>query len=138
MHEMHQYLYLDTSIWLDYYEKRDLNGEHALKLIMKIIRTDKIILYSDLHTRELKNVGYTIDQINAIFQILKQNNIRHVHIYTAQIVEARSLTSQRNVPTKDALHSVLARDNDAILISRDKHFEKLKDIVGTKKPEELY
>jgi len=35
------------------------------------------------------------------------------------------------------LHSILARDNQAVLITRDKHFLKLLDICIIKKPEEL-
>lgn len=37
----------------------------------------------------------------------------------------------------DTLHTILARDNKAIMVTRDKHFYKLKDVVCIKKPEEL-
>ncbi len=30
-----------------------------------------------------------------------------------------------------------ARDNDALLVSRDKHFEQLAGVINIKKPEEL-
>lgn len=40
--------YFDTSIWLDFYEKRGKNGEAAIKLINKIIKEKDIILYSQL------------------------------------------------------------------------------------------
>jgi len=41
------------------------------------------------------------------------------------------------VPFFDALHAVLARDNKAIMVTRDKHFDELLDITKYKKPEEI-
>jgi len=50
--------YLDTSILLDFYEKRGINSEIALVLINKIIKSDILVIYSDLHILELKKLGY--------------------------------------------------------------------------------
>ncbi len=130
--------YLDTSIWIDFYEKRGKNGEYALRFILKRLENDEAVLYSDLHIKELKNIGYTIDQINDLFKITKPHNIRRVHMHKEQLVEARRLIVKRKIPIKDALHAVLARDNYALMISRDRHFEKLNDVVETRKPEEIY
>lgn len=47
------------------------------------------------------------------------------------------MANQRDVPLRDALHAVIARDNGAQLVSRDWDFEQLKDITKTKKPEDL-
>lgn len=132
---MEEDFYLDTSIWLDFYEKRSVNGELALKLILKIINEDLKVGYSDLHIKEFKNLDYSQNEINSIFSIVKPNNIKHVHIYREQTEEAKKIARQRNVPRKDALHAILARNNNLQLISRDEHFEKLKDISIAKKPE---
>ena len=130
--------YLDTSIWLDFHEKRGENGEHALKLIINIIALNEVILFSDLHIREFKNVGYSLDELSGILQLVKPLNLRRIHVNRNQIAEARRLAVHRNVPAKDALHAVLARDNDAVMFSRDRHFARLRDVVETKRPEELY
>ena len=39
--------YFDTSVWLDFHEKRGNNGELALKLIIKIVDENLKIAYSD-------------------------------------------------------------------------------------------
>ncbi|MBI4146671.1 type II toxin-antitoxin system VapC family toxin [Candidatus Woesearchaeota archaeon] len=130
--------YLDTSIWLDFHEKRGQNGECARKLILTIIEQGTIILYSDLHVRELKQLGYSSDEIALLFKIVRPNGLRHVHLYRTQNEEARALSSKRKIPLGDAIHAVLARDNNAVLVSRDHDFEKLKDITKTCVPEELY
>ena len=54
-----------------------------------------------------------------------------------QSYEAEKIAIQRKVPFGDALHAIIARDCDAILVSRDQHYEKLTDITLSKKPEEL-
>ena len=129
--------YFDTSVWLDFHEKRGNNGELALKLIIKIVDENLKIAYSDLNVKEFKNLSYTQDEINSILRVAKPNNIKHVHIFKEQLEEANKLARQRNVPKKDALHAILARDNNLQLISRDNHFEKLRDVSVAKKPEDF-
>ncbi len=60
-----------------------------------------------------------------------------MNIFKNQLKEASVLCKKRNVAFGDALHSILAKDNNAIMITRDKHFLNLLDIVIIKKPEEL-
>lgn len=129
--------YLDTSIWIDFYEKRGINGVSALRLILKIIKEGLKIAYSDLHIMELKNLGYSQYEIASLFTIIKPDHISRVHIYKEQIEEAKNLARGRDLPKKDALHAILARDNNLTLISRDRHFDKLKDIAVARKPEEF-
>lgn len=54
-----------------------------------------------------------------------------------QAKEAFKLKIKLNIPFGDALHAILARDNKATLISRDKHFYELTKEVNIKKPEDL-
>lgn len=129
--------YYDTSIWLDFHEKRGENGELALKLILKIINEDLKIAYSDLNVKEFKNLGYNQNEINSMLSIVKPDNIKRVHIYREQKEEAKRIAKQRDVPEGDALHAILCRDNYLLLISRDPHFEKLKDITLVKLPEDF-
>lgn len=134
---MQEEFYLDTSIWLDFHEKRGINGEHALNLIMKILSDDCKIAYSDLNIKEFKNLGYGNEEINIIFSIAKPDNIKRIHIYRVQNEEAKKIAKQRDVPEGDALHAILARDNNLQFISRDHDFDWLKDITRTKKPEDF-
>ena len=129
--------YFDTSIWLDFYEKRGKNGELAFKLIIKIINEYLKIAYSDLNIKEFKNFGYSQNEIYSILSIAKPSNIKRIHIYREQKEEAKRIAKQRNVPAGDALHAILARDNNLVLISRDSHFQKLKDISIARKPEDF-
>jgi|SRR3989344_1646032 len=132
--------YFDTSIWRDYYENRSDKfrplGEWALMLVNKIISEEHIVLYSDLVTTELK-IHYTEEEIKKMFNVLHDDALVKVDITFSQSEEAIILSKKRNVPFGDALHSILARDYNAILVSRDNHFLELTDIAEIKKPEDL-
>ena len=52
-------------------------------------------------------------------------------------MEAKKIAKERNLPSGDALHSIIARDNDLILVTRDNHFKELTDISKYYKPEEI-
>ncbi len=129
--------YLDTSIWLDYYEKRGTNGEAALKLIMRIIKDNHILGISDLNVSELKHLGYSKNQIAAVFNAIRPKNGKRLHITREQLEEAGRIARKRYVPKKDALHAILYRDYEFQLITTDTHFEKLKDVADVKRPEEV-
>lgn len=129
--------YLDTSVWIDFHEKRGKNGEAALKLLTKIIEQDNILVYSDMTVKEFKQIGYSQNEINSILKIAKPDHIKRIHINKEQREEAKKLASQRNIPKADALHAILARDNELQLIARDPHFKKLKDITNSKIPEDF-
>lgn len=138
---MKRKFYFDTAIWRDYYEDRSDSskpiGKLALQLIEKIIREDNLILYSDLVVQELM-IKYSKEEISAIFSIIYNLNLLvKVAISKEQAREAADLCSKRKIPFADALHSILARDNKSVMVTRDNHFQKIADIVETKKPEEI-
>lgn len=138
---MAQKFYLDSAIWRDYFENRSDKfrpmGEWALNLINDVLENKDHILYSDLIIEELK-VKYNEEEINNILEIAnKRDLLIKVNISRSQAKEAGILCKQRSVAFGDALHAILARDNGAIMVTRDKHFLELTDITEIKKPEDL-
>lgn len=134
---MKEKYYLDTSIWLDVYEKRGENSKSAKKLLEKIILENSKLLYSDMISVELKKLHYSSYEACIIFSIDGLKNIERLHVTKMQLSEAKKIAKQRNVPSADAVHAILARDHEAQLISRDWDFQKLKDITIVKSPDEL-
>ena len=97
----------------------------------------EIVFFSDLVIDELLT-SYEDDQIKNLLEIFeKEGLLLKVNINHKQILEAKKLRKKFRIPHGDCLHAILARDNDAIMITRDKHFEELQNIVMVKKPEEL-
>ncbi|MEW6408323.1 MAG: type II toxin-antitoxin system VapC family toxin [Patescibacteria group bacterium] len=137
---MAEKFYFDTSIWLDFFENRDEpnlpKGRWAQELINKIIKSDGKVLYSDNNIFELNALGYSIYEIKLMFMKLKQILI-FVESTEKEVGKARDLALRRNIPKRDALHALIARDNKAILVTLDQHFQKLFDIIKPNRPQDL-
>ncbi|MDD4877576.1 MAG: PIN domain-containing protein [Candidatus Nanoarchaeia archaeon] len=133
--------YIDTAIWIDFHENRKDRfrplGEWALEMFKGIVRMNGIVIYSDMVLDELLR-KYPMPIIEKAFNIIPKRNLKKVYANSEQSAEARKLSRERELPFGDCFHAILARDNFALMVSRDKHFEQLKDIVDTKRPEELF
>ncbi|MBI4919077.1 PIN domain-containing protein [archaeon] len=133
--------YIDTSIWRDLHENREDKfrplGEWAFEFFKRVILNKEIVLFSDLVVDEL-SIEYTKEEIELIFSIVsKVNLLEKVGENEDQVREAMILRKQRKVPSGDALHAILARDNGAVMVTRDGHFYELTDIAEIRKPEDL-
>ncbi len=132
--------YFDTSIWLDFFEKRDEpklpKGEFAKELIKKISEENGKIIVSEVIKNEMIELSYSKYEIEALFGPLGCILIL-VYSTKKQFGKAKDIAKKRKIPLFDALHSILARDNKSIMVTRDKHFNKLSEITKPKKPEDL-
>lgn len=129
---------MDTAIWGDYFEDRGNGirplGEFAFLFLKKCEENKWKVLYSEPVLLELKEFA---EQFYERFSAFK-GMVFEVPATEKQVKEARKLARKRNVPFNDAFHAVIARDNKAVLISMDWHFqEKLSDIVECRAPEEI-
>ncbi|MBT4541090.1 PIN domain-containing protein [Candidatus Woesearchaeota archaeon] len=132
--------YIDTCIWRDYFENRKDRfrplGEWALFLLNMIIDDNNSILYSNLVLDELRK-EYNEETISNLFEPYK-NCLIKVGMSRQQMLEATRRSRLINIPFADALHAILARDNSAILITRDKHLFELQNMVEIRTPEDLF
>ena len=131
---------IDTSIWVDLYEDRkgynnEPLGDYAFKLLVKIKANEKVIVLTDFLIKELETL-YSVTEINGMFNPFEKI-IKKIIATEKQREEAKKISKERGVPAGDALHAIVARDNDLILVTRDRHFRKLEDISKHYKPEEL-
>ncbi len=131
--------YVDTSIWIDYYEDRTDRfrplGEWAFRFFRLAVERGDGIIVSDAVVRELKK-RLTDEEIAGMLAIAGPR-LRYRKTGYEQRREAKLLSVERDVPFGDALHVIVARDEEALVIARDHHFERLQDIAKSKKPEEL-
>ena len=137
---MIQKYYIDTSIWMDLYEDRKgFNGEplgkYSLKLFSMISNKSFKLVITDLLIKELE-MNYSIAQINGMIKPFEKI-IEKIISTKEEMEEAETISKNRKVPKGDVLHAIIARDNDLILITRDKHFRILEDISEHYKPEDI-
>ena len=133
--------YIDACIWRDFHENREDKfrplGEWAFYLFRMIRETGSQVLYSELVQEEL-SIAYDAKTITKIFNIVEQEGLLlKVQIKKEQFQEAAKLKRERRLPFADVLHAIIARDNGAIMVTRDVHFEDFEDIVMVRKPEDL-
>ena len=128
--------YLDTAIWLDYFENREDRfrplGEWALALLSKIRADEDKILVSDVVLDELRGQNAPVQEILRPFE----ECIERIEMNKEQYEEGARISAQRGLPKGDVLHAIISRDCNGILISRDNHFSLLTDINRAYKPEE--
>ncbi|MBI2664560.1 type II toxin-antitoxin system VapC family toxin [Candidatus Woesearchaeota archaeon] len=131
--------YIDTAIWRDLHENRKDKSKNlcelAFGLLVKIRSNKEKIVYSDFVVEELSR-AYDEQTIGRLFKNVSAL-LEKIEISEEQIKEAAVISKELNIPFGDALHGVLARDNNAIMVTRDRHFKKFRDKIVVKKPEEL-
>jgi predicted nucleic acid-binding protein len=134
--------YLDSCIWRDHFENRfgpqgRPLGHYATKLMTKLIKDRAEIVFTDTVVDELEKDYAEEDVLDMFNMLFKIGVLKRVEISREEFVEAKSLSVKRTIPFGDALHTVIAKNNDAVLVSQDNHFERLKDIVKVIRPEDI-
>lgn len=129
--------YLDTAVWRDYLEDREDSmkplGELAFQFLQKCREHHCTIIIAEPVLFELKDIPkHLIDTLLSSFKDL----LTEAPVSEKQLAEAKKISKERNLPFNDVFHAVISRDNKAIMITRDAHFEQLSDIVESMAPEE--
>jgi len=137
---MQQKYYLDTSIWIDYLEDRKDRirplGEFAFQFLKKCKKEKAKIIVLDIVLKELRK-QMPEEKIQTMLSDFYDLIVKLKHT-EKQFNEADNLWEKNNkeFPLADILHSIIAKDENAILMSRDKHFNEI-GIAKEYLPEEL-
>ncbi|MBU0662705.1 MAG: PIN domain-containing protein [Candidatus Diapherotrites archaeon] len=130
--------YLDTSIWMDYFGARGDGirplGDLAFMFLKDCEKHKCKVLYSDIVLREL--IGIPKARLEEAFSSFR-GTILKVAFSEAQAKEAERISRERQLPFNDVFHAIIARDNTALVVTRDWHFRELTDIVESMAPEEI-
>ena len=115
--------YADSCIWIDF-----LGDRRETTLFEDCLVNSEELLISDILIDELSQY-VKLDNMKVILHLFDSKQLLFRAKSTSlQRIEAKDLAEKRNIPKGDALHAIIARDYNATLVTRDKHFLKLKDI----------
>jgi predicted nucleic acid-binding protein len=132
--------YIDTCIWRDYYENRFSDkpiGRYALRFFNKIIKEKHSIIFTNLIINELK-IAMQTEEIENLFKFFYALGILFfVQIEGEIYYEAKQIATTFKIPLSDAIRALVAKKNDAIIITRDKHFNIMINLVECKTPEDF-
>jgi len=135
---------VDSNIFLDYYlDRKDSMlpiGEFAFQFINRAIKCEFTFIVCDLILGELENnlelKGPQI--LKVIFaELIKKGKLLIIDYRDELAVEAKRISRERKLPLNDCVFALIARENNLLVVSRDKHFQELKDLVESLKPEDL-
>lgn len=121
--------YLDTAIWRDYFEDRRDGirplGEFAFQFLKRCGERKDFIIVSSAVRKELLDY-YSEERLRLVFSSFRQTIIE-IDYSKKQAEEAFAfwMNHRKKFPLYDVLHSIIARDNRAIVIARDRHFEEI-------------
>lgn len=138
-------VFVDTHIFIDYYWNRKDNvkplGEFTFQFFKRALECKYFIIISQQVIEELCRVLKVSEReiwSNVLQNLKEANKIEVAVVSGEQLREARKLTAIKHIPLNDALFSILARDANAKLVSRDRHHhEDLSEIVDVLMPEDL-
>ena len=133
--------YIDTNIWIDLWSDRMAGiqpvGYYAKAMFDKLINSKNGLVISDFIVRELE-VNFPKDLVNERLKKLQELGFLEIVKITKEIFnEGKELSRKVGIPTHDGVHVIIAKKLGLTIITRDKHFEKIKDIVKVLDPGEL-
>jgi predicted nucleic acid-binding protein len=109
--------YFDTCIWMDFlYERSKVVVERVFRLLL-----NHEIIVSELIMAELERHKSTLN-------LVELKNVKWVHSSEEQRKIAIDISKKKDVPFGDVLHAIIAKENNAVILTRDKHFLKLRDV----------
>ena len=136
-------LYIDTNVYLDYFEGRVDNlrplGEFAYQIFQRTLSCEFHIVISSHLLKELR----FIEKDSKIEEFLEEFKEKNKIIFVACSFEdkqfANLLSKQRKTPFADTLHAVIAKRIGAeYLITRNiKDYTELQDVIRILLPEFL-
>ena len=136
---MQKRFYLDTCIWRDLLEDRKSNysflGENAFQFLRKCRENDCIVLVSSFVVSELETY-FSKEQIFDLFEPFNDITL-FVEPSKESIRLAYEIGEKSSAHYSDIVHALIAKENECVLITRDKHFNFLTELVKVLLPEEV-
>ena len=132
--------YVYTCIWLDLLDDRKSGfnplGEVAFQFLKNCSKHNCIVIVSELVKKELESYASN-KEIESLFEPFLEQ-IVFPELSKKVIGEARLLKIKKsNTHLTDILHALVAKEQDCVMITRDKHFDVLSEIVKVQLPEEV-
>ena len=129
------HLYVDSNIYLNIWYKEDKNYQSSYNLLNEIINCRYTLTSSMLVIKELsKKTGIPQNDIMndymKPYQILNKFNMVKITQNVAD--DAVYVASQHGIHATDALHVIMAKLNNCILVTRDREMTRVATQYGVK------
>ncbi|MFH1424376.1 MAG: PIN domain-containing protein [archaeon] len=133
-------LYVDSNVWIDLWADRMIGlipvGHYAENMVERALACEFNLVVSDFILKEVEH-NLNINAEERLIPLKQAGKLQVEKVDSRTFAEAKTMSFERNIPIHDAMHALMARKVGALLITRDKHFQELTDIVKTLEPSEL-
>ena len=126
----------DSNIFLDYYLDRKDHllplGEFAFQFVKKAVECKYLVLLCDLIMEELETaMRLKQEQIKELVlsELREKQKILFIEHDLELALNAKRIATERNLPVNDCMFALMAKTNNAIVVSRDRHFEKENSLM---------
>ena len=136
-------LYLDTNIYIDYFDGRVDNlrplGEFAFNLLKRALDCEFQIIISSLVLDELEYNTYKENMLSLIKDLKEKDKLLIIEVNDGDVNNAKRIKKERKTSYNDTLHAVLANRIKAnFLVTRNlKDFQEFFDLIKVVLPENL-
>lgn len=135
-------IYIDTNVFLDYFHGRSDNirplSYFAYNVFRRALDCEFYIVISDFSLKEFRNTGLKDTDVDSLLEPFFSSGKMSVVGCTKEDKDiAYRISKERGLPLGDCLHSVIALRQKCLVVTRDKHFDNLRDYVVVKLPENL-
>ena len=131
---------VDTNIFMDLAFERGEFNDSAFRFFNDTLSCKHKIFLTEAVIYELnkKNLIEKLDEL-ILNKLRKKDKLTIVDASIEQISNANKISTQQNLPFADALIALLAKENNCVVVTRDKHFsQNLSSIIDCFKPEDLF
>lgn len=115
-------------------------GEFAFQFVKRAVSCEFTFVICDLILNEVASHLKTDKErvLALIFsELTKKQKLQIIDYSDELVLAAKKLARERALPLNDCIFALIAKEEGLIVVSRDKHFEQLSDIVFCFKPEDL-
>lgn len=135
-------LYIDADVWLNFWQDEMLGlipaSHYTEELLDKALRMKWIIVISRVVKEEILKKKIALADLEEKLDRLRQVNLlEEIEAEKEDVELSRKIIRERGMHFPDSLHAALAIRAKAIIVTRTKHFELVKNLVEVRKQEDL-
>ncbi len=135
-------LYLDADVWLNFWLDEMLGflpASHYLEELLKRVRTERwVIIFSGIVKSEILKKKIALKDLEEkILELEQEGILEYVEAEKKDYERAEKIYRDKGLHFPDSLHAAIAIKHKAIMVTRTKHFDAVKDVLELRKPEDL-
>lgn len=135
-------LYLDADVWLNFWQGEMIGLKPAFyytkELLEKAVEEKWTVVFSEVVKSEILKRKIALQDLEEKLSELRQEGLlEYVEAEKEDYEKAEQIYRETGLHFPDSLHAALSIKYKAIMVTRTRHFDAVKNILEVRKPEDL-